>query len=102
MALDKGTIADLLEALRHPQAVPQRLPRPAVVDQGQRCRAQDPRAARGRVLPGAAGAPRRIDRALLAVATEAYVHRTSTRKVDDLVKVLGVDSGISKSIVSRI
>ena len=27
---------------------------------------------------------------------------TSTRKVDDLVKALGVDAGISKSEVSRI
>ena len=33
---------------------------------------------------------------------EAYVHGVSTRKVDDLVKALGVDSGISKSEVSRI
>ena len=33
---------------------------------------------------------------------EAYVHGTSTRKVDDLVKALGVDTGISKSEVSRI
>jgi putative transposase len=33
---------------------------------------------------------------------EAYVYGTSTRKVDDLVKALGVDSGISKSEVSRI
>jgi transposase-like protein len=33
---------------------------------------------------------------------EAYVHGTSTRKVDDLVRALGVDSGISKSEVSRI
>jgi putative transposase len=38
----------------------------------------------------------------LAVVMEAYVHGTSTRKVDDLVKALGVDSGISKSEVSRI
>jgi len=33
---------------------------------------------------------------------QAYVHGTSTRKVDDLVKAVGVDSGISKSEVSRI
>ena len=33
---------------------------------------------------------------------EAYLHGTSTRKVDDLVKALGADSGISKSEVSRI
>jgi hypothetical protein len=30
------------------------------------------------------------------------VHGTSTRKVDDLVKALGVEAGISKSEVSRI
>ena len=33
---------------------------------------------------------------------EAYLHGTSTRKVDDLVKALGADTGISKSEVSRI
>ncbi|WP_459959598.1 transposase, partial [Mycobacterium avium] len=31
-----------------------------------------------------------------------YLHGTSTRKVDDLVKALGTDTGISKSEVSRI
>jgi transposase-like protein len=35
------------------------------------------------------------------VIQEAYVHGVSTRKVDDLVKALGLD-GISKSEVSRI
>src|SRR5206468_4930366 len=30
------------------------------------------------------------------------LHGTSTRKVDDLVKALGADSGISKAEVSRI
>ena len=33
---------------------------------------------------------------------EAYVNGVSTRAVDDLVAALGVDSGISKSEVSRI
>ena len=33
---------------------------------------------------------------------EAYVHGVSTRKVDDLVRTLGIDQGISKSEVSRI
>ena len=33
---------------------------------------------------------------------EAYVAGVSTRSVDDLVAALGVDSGISKSEVSRI
>jgi len=36
------------------------------------------------------------------VIMEAYLHGTSTRKVDDLAKALGADSGISKSEVSRI
>lgn len=45
---------------------------------------------------------RRIDQALYAVITEAYVHGVSTRSVNDLVKTLGGDSGISKSEVSRI
>ena len=33
--------------------------------------------------------------ALTLLIMEAYMHGTSTRKVDDLVKALGVDSGIS-------
>ncbi|ETZ64029.1 transposase, Mutator family protein [Mycobacterium sp. MAC_080597_8934] len=39
---------------------------------------------------------------MFAVVMEAYLHGTSTRKVDDLVKALGADAGISKSEVSRI
>jgi putative transposase len=34
---------------------------------------------------------------LFSVIMEAYLHGTPTRKVDDLVKALGADSGISKS-----
>src|SRR5205085_4007681 len=45
---------------------------------------------------------RRIDQALFAVVMEAYVCGVSTRSVDDLVAALGIDSGISKSEVSRI
>jgi len=45
---------------------------------------------------------RRVDQSLFAVIMEAYLHGTSTRKVDDLVKALGADTGISKSEVSRI
>jgi putative transposase len=45
---------------------------------------------------------RRIDQALVAVVMEAYVHGVSTRSVDELVKALGSDTGISKSEVSRI
>ena len=36
---------------------------------------------------------RRVDRALWAVIMTAYITGTSTRKVDDLVKALGCDSG---------
>jgi putative transposase len=35
---------------------------------------------------------RRAERALAAVVQEAYVHGVSTRKVDDLVKALGIGS----------
>jgi putative transposase len=45
---------------------------------------------------------RRIDKALWAVIMTAYITGTSTRKVDDLVKALGCDTGVSKSTVSRI
>jgi transposase-like protein len=44
---------------------------------------------------------RRAGEALLDVVQGAYVHGVSTRKVDDLVKALGLD-GMSKSEVSRI
>ena len=45
---------------------------------------------------------RRVDQALFAVIMEAYVRGVSTKKVDDLVKALVADTGISKSEVSRI
>ncbi len=44
---------------------------------------------------------RRAERALSAVVQEAYVHGISTRKVDELVKALGM-GGISRSQVSRL
>jgi putative transposase len=61
-----------------------------------------PKLREGSFFPSLLEPRRRIDRALLAVVMEAYVHGTSTRKVDDLVRALGVDAGISKSEVSRI
>jgi putative transposase len=61
-----------------------------------------PKIREGSFFPALLEPRRRIDRAVLAVVMQAYVHGTSTRKVDDLVKALGVDSGISKSEVSRI
>ena len=52
-----------------------------------------PKLREGSFFPSLLEPRRRIDRALLAVVMEAYVHGTSTRKVDDLVKALGVDAG---------
>jgi putative transposase len=51
-----------------------------------------PKLREGSFFPALLEPRRRIDRALLAVVMQAYVHGTSTRKVDDLVKALGVDS----------
>ena len=61
-----------------------------------------PKLRTGSFFPSLLAPRRRIDVALHAVVMEAYVHGTSTRKVDDLVTALGVDAGISKSEVSRI
>ena len=61
-----------------------------------------PRLRAGSFFPSLLERRRRVDQSLFAVIMEAYLHGTSTRKVDDLVKALGADSGISKSEVSRI
>ena len=61
-----------------------------------------PKLRAGSFFPSLLQPRRRIDKALHAVIMEAYVHGVSTRSVDDLVAALGVESGISKSEVSRI
>jgi transposase-like protein len=61
-----------------------------------------PKLRAGSFFPSLLERRRRVDQALYAVIMEAYLHGVSTRKVDDLVKALGVDTGISKSEVSRI
>ncbi len=61
-----------------------------------------PKLREGSFFPELLEPRRRIDKALWAVIMTAYVTGTSTRKVDDLVKALGCDSGVSKSTVSRI
>ncbi|MDQ3095069.1 MAG: IS256 family transposase, partial [Actinomycetota bacterium] len=61
-----------------------------------------PKLRQGSFFPTLLEPRRRVDVALHAVIMEAYVHGVSTRKVDDLVTALGVDTGISKSEVSRI
>ena len=61
-----------------------------------------PKLRKGSFFPEILEPRRRIDQALYAVVMEAYVHGVSTRAVDDLVAAMGVDTGISKSEVSRI
>jgi len=61
-----------------------------------------PKPRQGSFFPAVLERRRRVDQALFAVVMEAYLHGVSTRKIDDLVKALGADTGISKSEVSRI
>jgi putative transposase len=61
-----------------------------------------PKLRQGSFFPALLERRRRVDQALYAVVMEAYLHGVSTRKVDELVKALGADTGISKSEVSRI
>jgi putative transposase len=60
-----------------------------------------PKVVPGTYFPSLLEPRRRAERALLAVVQEAFVHGVSTRKVDDLVRALGLE-GIPKSKVSRI
>ena len=61
-----------------------------------------PKVRQGSFFPSMLEPRRRIDQALYAVVMEAYVLGVSTRSVDELVEALGIDSGISRSEVSRI
>ena len=60
-----------------------------------------PRVRDGSYFPALLEPRTRAERALVAVVQEAYVEGVSTRRVDDVVKALGLD-GISKSQVSRL
>jgi putative transposase len=60
-----------------------------------------PKVTAGTYFPSLLEPRRRAEKALHAVVCEAYVKGISTRKVDDLVRALGMD-GISRSEVSRI
>jgi transposase-like protein len=59
-----------------------------------------PRVRDGSYFPSPLEPRRRVERALLAVVQEAYLSGVSTRRVDDLVRALGID-GIGRSEVSR-
>ena len=60
-----------------------------------------PRVRDGSFFPSLLEPRRRAERALVAVVQEAYLQGVSTRRVDDLVQALGMQS-ISKSQVSRL
>jgi len=60
-----------------------------------------PKVREGSYMPSLIEPRRRIDRAMLSVIQEAWIHGVSTRKVDDIVAALGM-TGVSKSSVSRI
>jgi hypothetical protein len=56
-----------------------------------------PKLRSGSFFPALLEPRRRIDRALWAVVMEAFVHGVSTRKVDDLVRALGIDAGVPRA-----
>ena len=62
---------------------------------------QVPRVRDGSYFPSLLQPRRRAERALVSVIQEAYIQGVSTRRVDELVKALGME-GISKSQVSRL
>ena len=105
-ALMETEVADLIGAERHERSAER-----GTYRNGYRTRTWDtrvgtielaiPKVRSGTYFPSLLQPRRRAEHALLAVVQEAYIHGVSTRKVDDLMKALGLD-GISKSEVSRI
>ena len=61
-----------------------------------------PKLREGSFFPSLLHPRRRVDKALYAVICQAWIDGVSTRKVDQLVRALGNDTGISRSTVSRI
>jgi hypothetical protein len=86
---------------RRPLRFPQRVSDPHLGYAGGDLGAADPKVAPGSYFPSLLEPRRRSERAVVSVVQEAYVHGVSTRKVDDLVRALGLE-GISKSQVWRI
>ena len=60
-----------------------------------------PKLRQGTYFPGFLEPRRRAERALLAVVQAAYIEGVSTRKVDELVRAMGL-TGIDKSKVSHV
>ena len=105
-ALMDAEVAELIGAERH-----ERTGERTGYRNGSRTRSWDtrvgtielevPKVRTGSYYPSLLQPRRRAEQALRALVQEAYVHGISTRKVDELVKALGLD-GTSKSQVSRI
>jgi putative transposase len=62
---------------------------------------QIPKLRHGSYFPSLLEPRRRVEHAMLSVVQQAYISGVSTRKVDDLLRALGL-TGIDKSQVSRI
>lgn len=62
---------------------------------------QIPKLRRGSFMPVLLEPRRRADRAVVNVVAQAYVEGVSTRRVDDLVRAMGIE-GMDKSTVSRL
>jgi transposase-like protein len=60
-----------------------------------------PKLRHGSYMPGLLEPRRRVEQALVSVVCQAYVEGVSTRRVDDLVRQMGID-GMSKSQVSEL
>ena len=56
-----------------------------------------PKLRQGSFFPSLLSPRKRVDKALYAVICSAWIEGVSTRKVDDLVRALGNESGISRS-----
>jgi hypothetical protein len=62
---------------------------------------QIPKLREGSFFPSLLHPRRPVDKALYAVICQAWIDGVSTRKVDQLIRALGNDTGISRSTVSR-
>src|SRR5665213_1769717 len=60
-----------------------------------------PKLRHGSYMPGLLEPRRRVEQALVSVVCQAYIEGVSTRRVDDLVRSMGID-GMSKSQVSAL
>ena len=81
---------------------PERVAGAAADHDGRGLELRLPKLRSGSFFPSLLERRRRIDQALFVVIMEACPHGVSTGKVDDLVKAVRVDTGMSKSEVSRI